>query len=85
MNRINKLMLKHLAMTTMLLSANNTDSMHSDIQIKKDTCVRNCDKKKCKSCKHFRKDNYYSSMCELTYKRKSPLDIACGEYIKRKK
>ena len=69
----------------MLLSASNADSMHSDVRISKNTCVRNCEKKKCKSCKHFRKDNYYNSMCELTYNRKSPLAVACGEYIKRKK
>lgn len=79
-----KRILQDVAGMTMLLSYHGNDE---DIRnIRSPTVItKNCEKKKCKSCKHFHKDNYYASMCELTYKRKSPLDVACDEYIKRKK
>ena len=69
---------------SMLLYYHGNDEDIRDIR-KPVVVTRDCEKKKCKSCKHFRKDNYYNSMCELTYNRKSPLAVTCGDYIKRKK
>lgn len=47
----------------------------------------NRDKKKCKSCKHFRKGSNGRSSCKI-YVRSyglNPMDVACGEYKKRNK
>lgn len=47
------------------------------------------DKKKCKSCKHFVKGgNGVMSTCNKPYfsiKISDPLDVACGDYQKRKR
>lgn len=78
-----KRILQDVAGMTMLLSYHRNDE---DIRnIRRPTVItKNCEKKKCKSCKHYIKQGNYYSTCNITYTRVHPLDVRCDNYIKRK-